>query len=412
MELSKIQLWGICLGNLFKYYDLALFSLLSPYLAPLFFPNQDPTYALIFTFCLIPLGSLASPFGSLFFGHIGDSYGRKKALIFSFLGMAIASFAIALTPTWEQGGILGWVWIGFARIIQSFCSSGETMGGGLLLLEQNKEDKRDFLSGVYSGSSMAGVFLASLSVSLLYSFDAVDRGWRPLYLIGTFTAVMGLVLRGQIAEEKFPKKPFFSLRQLFVTIWKYKAPFILLVVTSGFSYACYYVSLVLLNGLVPLVTTVTKAEMMRLNTGLLFFDMLISPLFGLIASRYSAQRLMMISTSVAAALGIPLLGAFDGASYGWIVCLRLLLVTVGVAFSATYHSWSLTLIPYQHRYTLLSFSHSVGSQLLGAPTAALSLWLFHATGSVAFAGAYWAMLGFLSFGCLWGRVYLKQPQNA
>src|SRR5215208_4599886 len=98
--ISNLSKWSILLGNLFEHYDNALFSLLSPFLAPLFFPGQDPLTALILTYCIIPLGMIARPIGSLFFGYIGDTRGRKEALVLTLSGMAIVTTLMGFMPTY------------------------------------------------------------------------------------------------------------------------------------------------------------------------------------------------------------------------------------------------------------------------------------------------------------------------
>src|SRR4051812_25423429 len=102
--MKKGPLFSAWLGNLFEHYDTALFGFLSPFLAPLIFPKQDPLTALILTYAMIPLGMLARPIGSLFFGYIGDVYGRAVALFWTLAGMAIISLCIALTPLYAQVG--------------------------------------------------------------------------------------------------------------------------------------------------------------------------------------------------------------------------------------------------------------------------------------------------------------------
>ena len=88
---SRLQLWNACLGNLFEHYDTALLGFLSPFLAPLIFPEKDPMTALILTYAIIPLGMVARPLGSLVFGYIGDVYGRKHALFLTLAGMSLIS---------------------------------------------------------------------------------------------------------------------------------------------------------------------------------------------------------------------------------------------------------------------------------------------------------------------------------
>ncbi len=70
------------IGNILEHYDNVLFGLLVPFIAPLFFPHSDPLTALILTYGMLPLGILMRPLGSLFFGWMGDRWGRTRALFF------------------------------------------------------------------------------------------------------------------------------------------------------------------------------------------------------------------------------------------------------------------------------------------------------------------------------------------
>src|SRR4051812_30122038 len=106
MHSNRRQFWSVWFGNFFEHYDTALFAFLSPFLAPLFFPTEEPLTALLFTYTIIPLGMLARPIGALFFGAIGDRLGRRRALFLAFGGMGIVSACIVLTPTYAMVGIL------------------------------------------------------------------------------------------------------------------------------------------------------------------------------------------------------------------------------------------------------------------------------------------------------------------
>ena len=132
----RFQLWSACLGNLFEHYDTALFGFLSPFLAPLIFPQQDPLTALILTYAIIPLGMLARPLGSLFFGFLGDTYGRQCALSFTLLGMSVVSLGLAFSPTYAQAGIIAPLIFCLGRGLQNFFASGEIMGGSCLYLRK------------------------------------------------------------------------------------------------------------------------------------------------------------------------------------------------------------------------------------------------------------------------------------
>jgi len=386
------QVWNACLGNLFEHYDTALFGFLSPFLAPLIFPDHDPITALILTYAIIPLGMVARPLGALVFGYIGDMYGRRYALFLSLGGMAFVSGCIAFSPTYAQAGLLAPILFCIGRAAQNFFAAGETMGGAIFVLENSQEKRHDLLSSLYSASTIGGYLLASLGVFLLSHYQVIDSGWRFLYLGGCITALFACMIRRQCRAVQ----PSLKSSQTFSTFWEHKKPFLLIVICSGFSYATYSMALVLMNGFIPLVSSVTKAEVMQINTYLLLLDFCALPLFGWIASKLVREKLMLSVSLSVVLFAIPLLNLLQEATLAQIIGIRIILVIFGVAFCAPFHAWAQQLIPSKCRYAVISLGYALGSQLLGGPTAPLALWCFQKTGMVSSIAWYWMALGVTS----------------
>lgn len=396
MTTSKWHLWNACLGNLFEHYDTALFGFLSPFLAPLIFPDHDPLTALILTYAIIPLGMLARPLGALVFGYIGDAYGRGYALFLTLGGMAFVSGCIAFSPTYRQAGLLAPILFCLGRAAQNFFAAGETMGGAIFVLENSSEKRHDLLSGFYSASALGGHLLASWGVFLLSHYHAIDVGWRLLYLCGCLTALFGCMMRRQSSSVQHQVKYSQTFSQLKNTFWTYKKPFLLIVVCSGFAHATYSMALVLMNGFIPLITPFTKAEVMKINTYLLLLDFCALPFFGWIASKVLREKLMLSASLGVVFFSMPLLMSLEGASLAQVIGVRIVFVIFGVAFFAPFHAWVQQLIPSTCRYAVISLGYALGSQLLGSPTAALALWCFQKTGMVSSVAWYWIGLGLIS----------------
>lgn len=385
MRRSNFTLMSACLGNAFEHYDTALFGFLSPFLAPLIFPKHNPITALILTYAMIPLGMLARPLGSLVFGYIGDTYGRAKALFGTLGGMAIISAVIAISPTYLQVGILSPIIFCAGRIGQNFLAAGETIGGSVYLLENSEERHHDFLSSIYNASTIGGILLASAGVSLISSMGWLEFGWRVLYLFGCITALFGLALRQKVSFKPLtaPKMRGF---------WTFRKPLFIIMLSSGLAYANYSIAVVFINGFVPLVSHVTKTQMMGINTALLLFDFCALPFFGYIASKVGRERLMIFATLCIAITSVPLFTLLQNATIGVILAVRICFILFGVAFFAPFHAFAKDLIPASHRYTLISFGYSFGSLLLGGPTAMISLWAYKTTGIVSSAAWYLSIL--------------------
>jgi len=404
---TRTQLWSACLGNLFEHYDTALFSFLSPFLAPLIFPKEEPITALILTYAMIPLGMLARPLGSLVFGYIGDRHGRKHALFLSLSGMAIVSAAIALSPTFAQAGAIAPLLFCIGRLLQNFLSAGESMGGAIFLLENTPEKKHDLLSGFYNASTIGGILLASAGVFLVSQYKSIETGWRLLYLFGCITALFGCFIRRKLPTSQSAPKFSQTFPHLAKALWRYRNPLLLIAVSSGFAYANYSIALVFINGFIPLISPLTKAQMMSINTALLLLDFGTLPLFGYLASKISREKLMLTAALSVAVCAIPLFSLLKGATFFTLIAVRICFVIFGVAFFAPYHAWAQQLLPPEHRYAIVSFGYALGSQALGGPTAAISLWCFKNTHSVTSASWYWILLALAST----AAILLKKTQE-
>lgn len=401
--------WSACLGNFFEHYETALFGFLAPFLASQIFPEQDPIMALTLTYAIIPLGMLARPLGALLFGYIGDVYGRRQALFLSLVGMSLVCGLIALAPTYAQAGILAPLTFSFGRLLQNIFCAGETMGGAIFLLENSPDHKRDFLSGLYDSSTIAGILLASAAVFALSYFNAVNGCWRFLYLFGGMTALIGCWIRWQLPDKYFhvpTDQNRVSLSNMMQTLWLERRTLLWIAISAGFSYSCYSMSLVLMNGFVPLVTPFTKSEMMSLNSWLLMFDFAALPMFGWLASKTSRDKLMLGAALGVIIVAIPLSNMLPSLGKFGVIVVRTSFVLLGVAFSAPFHAWAQSLVPAERRYTVVSFGYAIGSQLLGSPTAALSLWAFQQTGVPFSIAWYWMLLAL--GGCV-AVVYAREP---
>ncbi len=384
------------LGNFFEHYDTALFSFLSPFLAPLIFPEKDPLTALILTYALIPLGMLARPFGSLVFGYIGDNYGRKKALVFTFSGMSIVSFMIAFSPTYASAGLLAPLIFCIGRILQNFCAAGESVGGAIFLLENHTTRRHDFLSSLYSASTIGGILAASLSVSWLYYSNFLQPGWRLLYLFGGLMTLIVCFMRSMQENNNFltKKQEPYNLLEV-INLYKFKL--LLIMISTGFSYANYCMALILMNGLIPLITPYSSEKMMGMNTALLALDFIALPFFGWLSDKIGREKLMLGSCLAIILTSLPLFLFLKGASLVTIIGIRILFVLFGVAFAAPLHAWLQQLLPPYCRYVIISLGYALGSQLFGGPTVALSLWVFQKTGSLLSIPIYWISLALVCF---------------
>jgi MFS family permease len=91
------------IGTAIEWYDFFLYSTVTGLVfARLFFPQANPYVGTLQAFGVYAVGFLARPVGAAIFGHYGDRLGRKAALVATLLLMGIATFLVALVPTFES----------------------------------------------------------------------------------------------------------------------------------------------------------------------------------------------------------------------------------------------------------------------------------------------------------------------
>jgi MFS family permease len=91
-------------------------------------------------FAIYAVGFVARPIGAAIFGHYGDRLGRKTALIATLLLMGIATFLVALVPTYAEIGIWGAVILTVLRFVQGVGVGGERGGSVLMSMEWARSD--------------------------------------------------------------------------------------------------------------------------------------------------------------------------------------------------------------------------------------------------------------------------------
>jgi MFS family permease len=382
-------------GNLLEHYDTALFALLAPYLAPLFFNTKNPVTALILTYGMMPLGLLSKPLGAFFFGWIGDRRSRKYAFCLSLAGVAGTTTIMGCLPTYAMAGVWAPCLLALTKILQGFFAAGESAGGALILLERQSSRVRGWLSGLYNVSSILGMALASLFVMLMDLHLAMSLHWRWLFLAGSLTAWIILWIRRDLPEAS-PTLP--SSQRAVVPPPFLLLSFLTLLLANGFSHVIYHFAFTLMNGYIPLATSFSQADTLQANTYLLLLDAVLLPIFGAIASYWNRHSMMMqLSSFSIALLSTPLCMLIDyDISFGFILWIRICLVTLGVAFAAPYYAWAIESLPFRHRYLSLAVAGALGSQLIGAPTSAIGIWLYQMTHRSWSLGLYLSCLSLIT----------------
>ena len=192
-------------GTAIEWYDFFLYSVVTGLVfAQLYFPKSDPLVGTLEAFTIYAVGFVARPIGAAIFGHFGDRIGRKSTLIATLLVMGIATFLVALVPTYDQIGIWGAVILTVLRFIQGIGVGGEWGGSVLMSMEWARSNRsRGFIASWPQFGVPCGLFLANLAVLIVsqMSGDQFLRwGWRVPFLFSLILVAVGLYIRLGILE--------------------------------------------------------------------------------------------------------------------------------------------------------------------------------------------------------------------
>src|ERR1700736_6056649 len=74
-------------GTLIEWYDFYIYGSLATVIAGQFYPQSNPTAALLATLATFAAGFIVRPFGALVFGRPGDLIGRKYTFLLTLILM-------------------------------------------------------------------------------------------------------------------------------------------------------------------------------------------------------------------------------------------------------------------------------------------------------------------------------------
>ena len=187
--------------NMLEMYDFLVTGMMFPYISQLFFPLEDKISVLLAGSLTFFVGFLMRPIGGILFGYIGDMYGRKKALLLSIFGMAIATVSIGVLPTYAELSLLAPILFVLLRLVQGLCMGGEGQGANVFVLEHYRgvnPGAKGSLLATSNGMAALLAFFVSMAVT---STLAPENAWRYCYLFGASLGFVGLYLRSFIDES-------------------------------------------------------------------------------------------------------------------------------------------------------------------------------------------------------------------
>jgi MHS family shikimate/dehydroshikimate transporter-like MFS transporter len=393
-------------GTAIEWYDFFLFGICAALVFPkLYFPNSDPTTALLASFATFGVAFLARPFGAVLFGHFGDTIGRKSALISTLLLMGIATVLIGFVPDYNTAGVWAPIALVLLRVLQGIALGGEWGGAVLLAVEHAPKSKRG-LFGVFSQvGNPVGWFLMNAVMQIIlmvYSEEAfLLWGWRIAFWASGVLVVLGLYIRVGLSDPKLFEEakaaktekaiPIVEFlrdhwRNLILTIFM-QVPFVI----GAYALITYYAAYAKQIGL-PSSWVLISGMIGPLVSVPFYF------LYAILSDRYGRKIVYMIGTLGWLVVAFPFYWLINTHSLAGIVTASVLAWCFGHA--ATYAVLSSLVseqFPTEVRYTGIAVSANLAAMIFGATANFVAVWLVAWTGSVYSVSAFTALAGLVGF---------------
>ena len=376
--ISKKAAFAGVSGTIFQWYDFSLFGFFAPIIAKQFFPGTSTIISLMSTFGVFAVGFLLAPLGAVFFGHIGDRYGRKRVLSLSILLMTIPTTLIGFLPSYQSIGILAPILLTLFRLIQGFVASAEFAGSAIFLLEHAPEGRQCFYSSLTSSSYSIGMIIGSLTASLVTMHFMPEWAWRLPFILSLCAGLIISYLRTQVCEtpifdvqkcqKHYPMLRAFSENPRSVATTIGIAAFAGIISYGSYVYMVTYLHATAGLSLSTAIVLVSLA---------LLIDAITEPFIAMLADKIGKKVMMRVGSILMILLVTPI---FMGLSSGSIALALSSIVTLTLLIAITFSPSNALMglsFPSSQRCSGFGVSFNIGITLFGGTAPLVLAYLVH-----------------------------------
>lgn len=410
MKIDKPSFFGASFGTLIEYYDLSIFTLFLPIFAPTIFHSSTDYQALVKGYIILFAAFIARPLGGLFFGFLGDKFSRKKALLLTIYGIAIATFLIGLIPSAQQVGILAAIILFLCKLGQFFCFGGEYSGAGIYVAEHGDKNSAGFWSSLLTATTLVGALLASLIAIILTLPNMPAYSWRFAFIIGGILGFLSALYRKKMHEPPGFKPANLQKINFSFLLKHFPLQLITFTFLGGMITIPFTTVLAFINPVLLTQHVFSKQSLMWHQAIVSFYCMVLLVLTGFVSRKIKLEILIVSALAGLVVLSYPLLTLTHNVKSS----IFILLAEMGILFFnemilGPLNAFGKTLFPTHCRYRGVAFSFSLGIALFGSITPLLESYLYSLTHNLA-SCAYWiSSVALISLGLVYS--ILKRGLN-
>jgi len=389
-NMRKVALTSLA-GTSIEWYDFFLYAAAAALIFPkAFFPETDPTIALLLSFSSFAVGFLARPLGGIIFGHFGDKIGRKKTLIIALMLMGISSTLIGLLPTYGIIGITAPILLTLLRFAQGLAIGGQWGGAMLLVTESAPSNQRGYYGAFAQAGAFIGVILANLALIITSASVSEEFfytwGWRipflasvVLILISMYiqlnledtNAFKELVSKKELLEEKVIQRS-----PIIEAVSKYPKRIALAAGAFLSVQVTFYILIAFMLNYGVEITNMSKDDMLSAVLIGSAIAVLLQFVFSSYSDKHGRKGIFMLGAILTGIWAFAIFPLVDTGNY-WLIVLS---ITMGLTFLAMMYgpqaAFFTELFSTEVRYSGATLGYQFGAILGGAfaPIIAVMLW--------------------------------------
>ncbi|PIJ51130.1 proline/betaine transporter [Erwinia sp. OLTSP20] len=395
------------LGNAMEWFDFGVYGFVAYALGQVFFPDANPGVQMVAALATFSVPFLIRPLGGMFFGALGDRYGRQKILAITIVIMSLSTFAIGLIPSFASIGIWAPILLLLAKMAQGFSVGGEYTGASIFVAEYSPDRKRGFLGSWLDFGSIAGFVLGAGVVVVISTIVGqekfLDWGWRVPFFLALPLGMIGLYLRNALEEtpafqqhvdkleqgdrEGLAAGPQISFKEVASRHWRSLLTCVGLVIATNVT---YYMLLTYMPSYLSHNLHYSEDHGVLIIIAVMIGMLFVQPVMGLMSDKFGRRPFVIFGSIALFILAIPCFMLINSNVLGLIFVGLLLMAIVLNAFTGVMAASLPAMFPTHIRYSALASAFNISVLIAGlTPTAAA--WLVETTENL-YMPAYYLMV--------------------
>ncbi|RKQ39231.1 glycine betaine/L-proline transporter ProP [Enterobacter sp. R1(2018)] len=400
----KKAITAASLGNAMEWFDFGVYGFVAYALGKVFFPDASPSVQMIAALGTFSVPFLIRPLGGLFFGMLGDKYGRQKILSITIIIMSLSTFCIGLIPSYATIGIWAPILLLLAKMAQGFSVGGEYTGASIFVAEYSPDRKRGFMGSWLDFGSIAGFVCGAGVVVLITAIvgeaNFLDWGWRLPFFLALPLGIIGLYLRHALEEtpafqqhidkleqgdkEGLAEGPKVSFKEIATKHWRSLLTCIGIVIATNVT---YYMLLTYMPSYLSHNLHYSEEHGVLIIIAIMIGMLFVQPVIGMLSDRYGRRPFIVFGSVALLLFSIPAFILINSNVLGLIFAGLLILAVILNSFTGVMASTLPAMFPTHIRYSALASAFNI-SVLVAGLTPTLAAWLVESTENLMMPAYY------------------------